>query len=117
MRRLHERDEGSYIMELLGFLPAFAIVAILAFQLAAIGGAAVAAENAARTGSRAASLGISPRNAAMSALDPDQRRYARVSGGLGGVTVVLDVPVVIPGIDLNVVTIRRSAHLPPRFGS
>lgn len=110
--RTRHDDRGSTTLELLGLLPFFAMVAFMALQLAAIGGAMNMAENAARTGSRQAGVGGSARLAALSAVDPGStsRTSVRVAGE--EVTVSIDVPIVIPFIDLNVVTIERQARLP-----
>ncbi|WP_370325436.1 TadE/TadG family type IV pilus assembly protein [Euzebya sp.] len=109
---LHRDERGVYTVELLGILPLFLMVALLAFQLAMVGGAMNMAENAARTGSRMAGMGGDGHAAAMSAVDPDVRDRTSVSGGGETITVAIDVPVVIPFIDLDVTTIRRSATLP-----
>ena len=113
-RRLRWRDEdGVYAIELLGLFVLFAVIALLAFQLAAIGGAATMAENAARAGSRAAGLGQDGAAAAIAAVDPGTRDRARVCGaGAEVVSVCIDVPIIIPLIDLDVTTVERSARLP-----
>lgn len=120
VRRLRWRaDDGVYAIELLGLFVLFALIALFAFQIAAIGGAATMAENAARTGSRASGLGQDPSAAALAAVDPGSRDRTRVGGASCGsasvgevVTVCIDVPVVIPLIDLDVTTVERSARLP-----
>ncbi|HUG85067.1 MAG TPA: hypothetical protein VMM13_10905 [Euzebya sp.] len=117
-RRLVHDERGVYTVELLGFFPYFAMVVLLAFQLAAIGGAMNMAENAARNGSRMAGVGGDARAAALAAVDPDIRGRTAVSRSGQTVTVRIDVPIVIPFIDLDVTTIERSATLPSTsFGS
>lgn len=112
LRHVRRDDRGVYMIELLGLFPYFAMVAIMAFQLAAIGGAFNMAENAARNGSRMAGLGGSAQTAALAAVDPGMRDRTRVSRSGETVTVRIDVPVVIPFIDLDVTTVERSATLP-----
>lgn len=111
-RRMHRDERGVYVVELLGLFPYFAMVAIMAFQLAAIGGAMNMAENAARNGSRMAGLGGSAQDAALDAVDPGMRGRTTVTPTGEKVTVRIDVPIVIPFIDLDVTTVERSATLP-----
>jgi hypothetical protein len=121
-RRLDLRsDDGVYAIEMLGLLVVFVMIAMLGFQIAAIGGAATMAENAARAGSRAAGLGQDPSAAALAAVDPGSRDRTRVGGSTCAtpttgeiVSVCIDVPVVIPLIDVDVTTVERSAQLPAR---
>ncbi len=110
--RTWRHEDGAYAIEMLGMLPWFALAATMAFQLAAIGGALTAAENAARTGSRTAGLGGDAVAASLDALDPGMRDRTAVSQDGETVTVRIDVPVVIPLIDLDVTTVERSATLP-----
>lgn len=111
-RRIHQDERGVYVVELLGLFPYFAMVAFMAFQLAAIGGAMNMAENAARNGSRMAGLGGSAQGAALDAIDPGMRARTTVTPDGEKVTVRIDVPIVIPFIDLDVTTVERSATLP-----
>lgn len=117
-RRLAHDERGVYTVELLGLFPYVAMVVLLAFQLAAVGGAMNMAENAARNGSRMAGVGGDARAAALAAVDPDMRGRTTVSRSGQTVTVRIDVPIVIPFIDLDVTTIERAATLPSTsFGS
>ncbi|MGI9018593.1 MAG: hypothetical protein ACR2HR_16070 [Euzebya sp.] len=112
LQRLRTSEQGVYNVELLTLLPWFAMVAILAFQLASIGGAMNMAENAARAGSRQAGMGGSAETAALNAVDPGFRDRTSVTASGETVNVAIRVPVVIPFINLDVTTIRRSATLP-----
>ena len=111
--RSRDDDRGSILVELIGYFWIFAMVALMALQLASIGGAMNAAENAARNASRAAGMLRDPASAAYSSVDPVMRRRTTVvPQGLERMSVRIDVPVVIPGIDTTVVTIERTAELP-----
>jgi hypothetical protein len=109
-------DGGVIAIELLGYLPYVLAVAVMAFQLAAIGGALTSAEHAARAGSRAAGTGGDATTGALEALDPGLRDRARVEAVGETVTVRIDVPVVIPLVDLDVATVSRDATLPRTGG-
>ncbi len=111
-RRRAAQEDGVYSLEILGLLPWAVMVAVLAFQLAAIGGAMSMAENAARTGSRSAGLGGDAIQASLDAVDPGVRDRTSVEQSDETVTVWITVPIVIPLIDLDVTTIERSATLP-----
>ncbi len=111
-QRLRHEDRGSYTIELLGLLPLFTIIALLAFQLASIGGAMNMAENAARNGSRAAGMGRSAQTVGLDTVDPGMRDRTSISQDGETVTVRIDVPIVIPFVDATVTTIERSATLP-----
>ena len=117
-RRPHRAigDDGVIALELLGYLPYVLLVAVVAFQLAAIGGAATAAENAARAGSRAAGTGGDARTGAVEAVDPGLRDRTTVSVSGETVTVSIAVPVVVPLIDLDATTVTRDATLPRTSG-
>lgn len=121
LRRRLGDDRGVYAIELTGLIPIFALVGLLAFQLASIGGAMSMAENAARAGSRVAGQGGSATAAALDAVDPGLRSRTRVGGATCStpavgerITVCIDVPIVIPLVDIDVTTVRRSATLPAR---
>lgn len=120
MRRLGG-DRGVYTIELVGLIPIFALIGLFAFQLAAIGGAMSMAENAARAGSRVSGQGGNAEAAALGAVDPDMRSRTRVGGASCSapaiserITVCIDVPIVIPIIDLDITTVERGATLPAR---
>jgi hypothetical protein len=109
-------DDGVVAIELLGYLPYVVAVALMAVQLAALGGALTAAEHAARAGSRSAGTGGDATAGALQALDPGLRDRARVEAVGETVTVEIDVPIAIPLVDLDVATVTRDATLPRTGG-
>ena len=111
--RARGRDAGQASLELLGMVPVMLMVMGVVFQLLTIGYSITQAENAARAGARAEARGDSASAAVTSAthtwLSP------QTSGGGGAdatVTVQVDVPLMFPGVPLNVTTITRTATFP-----
>jgi hypothetical protein len=107
-------ERGSASIELLGSLPYLILAALLAWQLLLVATTLTAAQNAARNGSRAASLGDNPITAATGSL-PDwlaDDATAQSPPGSNRVTVTVPVPIVAPGFTSDQLVVRRSAHLP-----
>jgi hypothetical protein len=107
------RHRGSASLELLGFLPWLLLILAGGIQLFAVAFAAGSAADAARAGARAASKGNPAAHAvAVNALSPRLRddSTVRVFGTSASVTV--RVPLFIPGLSSNRVTVTRSAHMP-----
>jgi len=115
-RRLARRDHGIASVEFVAMLPLLVLAAAFAWQILLMAAAVNAAENAARTGSRAATRGGDGAAAAMEALPPWLRDDARIAGGsLRDTRVSVDVqaPLIFPGLSLPAVRMTRAAELPP----
>ncbi|UNO40173.1 TadE family protein [Streptomyces sp. MST-110588] len=118
--RARGRDRGTVSIEFLGFLPILLAIALGVVQL----GIAAYAVQQAGTGARAAARAYS-QDKADSAADPEAVGRAAMSGwvgeranfagGPGGdqveVTVTVEIPSVIPGVD-HLGTAARSATMP-----
>lgn len=114
--RLRGQD-GQASVEFLGALPLLVIAALLVWQLVLFGTVMTSAQNAARTGSRAASLHSDGEKAAMNALRPSFRDDADVSESPDGkVTVKVKVPLLVPGIPLPL-SVTEAAAIPNTAGS
>ena len=72
------RDDGQASVELLGAVPALLVLGLVAFQLLALGYAAVLAGNAAEAGALAAAGGADARDAARAAVPGWQRARMKV---------------------------------------
>ena len=107
-------QQGTASVELLGILPLLLVVALACWQLLLGAFTATAAQDAARTGSRAAALGHSDaRTAAVAALPSWLRDGATASvAGDGRVRLRVRVPIVMPGLSSASLTVSRSAQLP-----
>jgi hypothetical protein len=107
------RDEsGQASVELLGLLPYLLLAGLVVWQLLLATWAVTSASNAARTGSRVESRGGDGRKAALDALDGRLREHAlsRISGERAEVRV--RVPILVPGLDSEDLTVRRTAEFP-----
>lgn len=78
LRRLRTADHGQATVELLGAVPALLLLGLVAFQLLAVGYAAVLAGNAAEAGALAAAGGADARDAARAAVPGWQRARMKV---------------------------------------
>jgi hypothetical protein len=85
-------DRGQASVELLGVLPAVLVVALVLFQVGAIGYAAVLAGSSAEAGALAMAAGADPRAGARESLPGWSRAGARVTSGHGRVRVRLQPP-------------------------
>jgi hypothetical protein len=85
------RPEGTASVELVGILPAFLVVVLIAAQIAAAGYALWSAALAARAGARAAAVGGDSVGTARRALPPLLRDGA-VVGDREAISVRVDVP-------------------------
>lgn len=107
-------ERGSAAIELLGSLPYLVLAALLVWQMLLVGMTVTATQNAARNGSRAASMGEDPIAAARDSLPAwlADRASATSPAGSNEVTVSVPVPIVVPGMSSEQFTVRRDAHLP-----
>ncbi len=122
--RVHS-ERGAPTVELMALLPFMILGAILVWQLLMSAAVVNAAENAARNGSRLASQGEDGEEGALDALpgwlaehavaergpNPDCDDDTTASGTR--VVVCVDVPVLVPGVAIEGLTLRRDAEFPP----
>lgn len=95
-------EEGTASVELVAVVPFLLLAVLAAVQIALAGQALWSAGVAARAGARAAVVGGDPTAAARSALPPTMRRGAEIEED-GGVSVRVEVPLLIPSVpDLRV---------------
>ncbi len=108
MRRRCSGDDGTSSLELVGVLPVIAVVLLALIQGGVAAYAVSATQNAARNAARESARSNDPQLAAERSmpgwLDPDV-----LSGPAGVAEVVVDVPDVLPGVDL---VVRRRAQFP-----
>jgi TadE-like protein len=122
MRRPAGRERGSASAELLWTLPFLMVCLLVALQLFFAASTAVSANNAARAGARASSLGGDGQAAARQALVPWLRGSARIAAGGGAASVTVQMPLLLPkGVpyvfrDQVPTTVSRSAQLPVSEG-
>jgi hypothetical protein len=95
-------------------LPFLLLAILVAAQLALAGQALWSAAVAARAGARADLVGRSPVAAARAALPPPLRDEAEVGAQLGGVSVKVPVPRLLPG--LPVIKVGAGTRLGPGGG-
>jgi pilus assembly protein CpaE len=112
-RRL-SRQAGQATIELLGVFPLLLLGVLACWQLLLAGFTSTAAQDAARTGSRAAALGRGDGAAAAVAALPSWLRdhAAATIGADGRVTLRVRAPIVVPGLSSSSLTVTRSAQLP-----
>lgn len=107
-------DRGSMAVELVAFVPIIALVTLIVVQGFLAVTAVSSAQDAARDGARAASLGRSVDDAVHAQL-PDWIRLERLERwGCGGecVSVEVRIPIGVPGVTTSSVTVTRTAELP-----
>ena len=114
--RRRGRERGAALLEVLTVLPLTLAVVLVCVQLVLGAVCAVSAQNAARTGARAATLGQDGRSAALEALGPRLRSRSTASvvrtPGRVVAVVSLRVPRVIPFLPTSLLDLSRRAILP-----
>ena len=105
-------ERGTATVELVGFIPFLFLAALAAWQILLVSASATAAQDAARTGSRAAGIGRDGRSAAVSALSGWLRDDARAAVSGTRTTVTVRVPILVPGLTTSDLTVSRTAELP-----
>lgn len=117
-------DRGVASVEVIGIVPYMVIAALAVWQLLLSAATVTAAENAARTGSRTASRGGDATTEAIAALPQWLRDDAEAERGDAPgcaddepdsgtrVVVCIKVPIVMPGVSVDALTVRRDAWLP-----
>lgn len=113
LRRLLRREHGVASVEFITTLPMLVVAAAFAWQLLLMAAAVTAAENAARTGSRAEARGGNAQSAATDALPPWLRDDAQIGGSGTRVSVSVRPPLLFPSLNLPAVRMTRTAELPP----
>jgi hypothetical protein len=123
--RRRDGERGAASVEFVALLPYLVLAAAFTWQILVLAATVTSAEGAARTGSRSASLGRDGEAAAVEALAPWLRDGAVAETGPGPacddddgsrgtqVVVCVDVPVLLPGLNLPGLSISRAAELPP----
>ena len=112
--RLRHDERGVLDIELIGFVPILVPVTMFLVQGFFAVSTVTSVSAAARDGARAAMLGHSPEQAAQEAL-PSWVRLESVSDGCGSghcVQVTARVPIGIPSITSERVTVTRTAYFP-----
>lgn len=110
-------DEGVFSVEVVTVAPLLVVVALLLWQALLVGTAVTGAENAARSASRALGRGASMDQAVEVARDSgpgwahDRMDVVRRSDG--AVEVEIRTPLISPAASLDLLTVSRSAQLPP----
>jgi hypothetical protein len=95
-------ERGQATVELLSTLPLLIIAALLVWQMLLVGIVMTSASNAARTGSRAASLSGDGEQAARNALRPAFRHGSQITVNGTSVRVRVAMPLIVPGVSLPV---------------
>ena len=111
---LRHDERGVLDIELIGFVPILVLVTMFLVQGFFAVSTVTSVSAAARDGARAAMLGHSPEQAAQEAL-PSWVRLESVSDGCGSghcVQVTARVPIGIPSITSERVTVTRTAYFP-----
>ena len=114
IRRLRHEERGVLDIELIGFVPILVLVTMFLVQGFLAVSTVTSVSAAARDGACAAMLGRSPEQAAHEAL-PDWVRLESVSDGCGSghcVQVTARVPIGIPAITTEHLTVTRTAYFP-----
>ena len=114
IRRLRHEERGVLDIELIGFVPILVLVTMFLVQGFLAVSTVTSVSAAARDVARAAMLGRSPEQAAHEAL-PDWVRLESVSDGCGSghcVQVTARVPIGIPAITSEHLTVTRTAYFP-----
>lgn len=112
--RLRHDERGVLDIELIGFVPILVLVTMFLVQGFFAVSTVTSVSAAARDGARAAMLGRSSEQAAQEAL-PSWVRLESVSDGCGSghcVQVTARVPIGIPSITSERVTVTRTAYFP-----
>lgn len=112
MRRATPTERGSVAVELMGVMPLLLLAGLAALQLLLVGFTVTAAENSARSGSRVLSTFGDPDDAARRSLPGFLADDAEVVAQGEKVTVIVEVPVLVPGLSTSALTVSRAAELP-----
>jgi Flp pilus assembly protein TadG len=106
------RERGSATVELVGLLPWLLLLALAVWEIMLVAYTATAAENAALTGSRAHGKGENGEEAAMQSLSSWLRDGAIVDLDGDRATVTVEVPLIVPRVTVDDLSVTKSAELP-----
>jgi Flp pilus assembly protein TadG len=110
-------ERGQASVELMGMLWWLFLCALVVWQIMLAAWAADQAGNAARTASRVAGRGGDGDKAAKNALTAGLRPHAKIDGSGETWTVRVNIPILIPGLDIDGgPTATRRATLPSTSG-
>jgi hypothetical protein len=98
---VHRHQHGQASIETAALLPALLLVALVCWQAVLAGWGALSAAHAARVAARAEMVGDRPLPAARAALPSSMRSGLVVRDGDGSVSVTLQVPSVVPGLEIT----------------
>jgi len=112
--RLFREERGQAAIEFTGLLPYLLLVAMVIWQLLLATWAFNSAENAARAGSRVeARQAGAGKQAAIDALNAPLREHAVATFlTTERLRVQVRIPLLVPGLDTDVLTIEREAEFP-----
>jgi hypothetical protein len=105
-------ERGSASVELLGILPLLLLAGLTAWQILLAAMTVTSAENAARAASRAEGRGDGGAEVGGEALPTWLRDQAEIQLSGTKATVVIEVPIIVPGLSIDALTVSRSAELP-----
>jgi hypothetical protein len=111
-RPMRRDERGSASVELLGMLPWLLLAALVVWQILLLAWTATSASNAARTGSRVEGRGGDGQRAAVDSLSGGLSNEAKVRIEGDRARVEVRVPIIVPGLDTDRITITRNAELP-----
>ena len=103
-------ERGQAAVELLGAVPALLLIGLVAFQLLAVGYAAVLAGNAAEAAALAVAAGADPRGAAQAAVPGWSRARMKLRTADGRVDVTMRPPAPIERVE-RVLAVSASAEV------
>ena len=112
VRSLFASGAGQATVELVTMIPYLFLVALLVWEILLLTFVATSAENAARNGSRAETIGDDGGEVAVESLTSWLQDDTEVSVSGTRVTVSVEAPVIIPGLSTDSFLITRSAELP-----
>ena len=105
-------ERGQASVELIGMLPFLVLAALLVWQLLLVGYASTSAENAARAASRVVARGGDGERTANRVIASPLREGMRTQIDGGRATVRVRVPIIVPGLTREDMTVTRDADLP-----
>jgi hypothetical protein len=105
-------SSGQATVELVTLIPFLFLAALLVWEILLLTFVATSAENAARNGSRAETVGDDGGEVAVESLTSWLQDDADVTISGTRVTVSIEAPVIIPGLSTDSFLISRSAELP-----
>jgi hypothetical protein len=105
-------SSGQATVELVTLIPFLFLAALLVWEILLLTFVATSAENAARNGSRAETVGDDGGEVAVESLTSWLQDDTDVTISGTRVTVSIEAPVIIPGLSTDSFLISRSAELP-----